>query len=158
MGLKTFSRGDIIFRQGDPGDCMYDIQFGTIAIYIDFGGANEQKIAELSEGQIFGEMSIIDYSPRTATAVACVDGTELLPISKGEFVDFFKKEPAKILEMLQQMCDRVKATTQDYVEACQTLEERQKAAKNGAEKDSALQAKIEKFSNMHKNFNSSANA
>ena len=38
MGVKTFKCGDIIFRQGDPGDCMYDIQSGQVDIYVDFGG------------------------------------------------------------------------------------------------------------------------
>ena len=38
MGVKTFKCGAIIFRQGDPGDCMYDIQSGQVDIYVDFGG------------------------------------------------------------------------------------------------------------------------
>ena len=60
MGVKTFSRGDIIFRQGDPGDCMFDIQSGAVDIYVNFGGTNEKKIAGLSAGDLFGEMSLID--------------------------------------------------------------------------------------------------
>ncbi|SDK66788.1 Cyclic nucleotide-binding domain-containing protein [Sarcina sp. DSM 11001] len=155
MGVKTFSRGDIIFRQGDPGDCMFDIQSGAVDIYVNFGGTNEKKIAGLSAGDLFGEMSLIDYSPRSATAVVSADDTEIRDISKDEFVAFFKKEPIKIINLLQQMCDRVTKTTQDYLEACRTLYERQET---GAEKDADLQARIRKFSNLHKDFDSRVNA
>ena len=155
MGVKTFSRGDIIFRQGDSGDCMYDIQSGAVDIYVNYGGTNEKKIAGLSAGDLFGEMSVIDYSPRSATAVASADGTEVAAVSKDEFVAFFKKEPVKILNLLQQMCDRVAKTTKDYLEACRTLSEREAA---GAEKDEDLQARIRKFSDLHKDFNSGVNA
>ena len=155
MGVKTFSRGDIIFRQGDPGDCMFDIQSGAVDIYVNFGGTNEKKIAGLSAGDLFGEMSLIDYAPRSATAVVSADDTEIRDISKDEFVAFFKKEPIKIINLLQQMCDRVTKTTQDYLEACQTLYERQET---GAEKDADLQARIRKFSNLHKDFDSRVNA
>lgn len=91
MGVKTFSRGDIIFRQGDPGDCMFDIQSGAVDIYVNFGGTNEKKIAGLSAGDLFGEMSLIDYSPRSATAVVSADDTEIRDISKDEFVAFFQE-------------------------------------------------------------------
>jgi CRP-like cAMP-binding protein len=155
MGVKTFSRNDIIFRQGDPGDCMYDIQSGRVDIFVDFGGARERKIAELYAGELFGEMSVIDYSPRSATAVASTDGTEVSTISKDEFVAFFRKEPVKILNLLQQMCDRVKKTTQDYLEACQTLND---CGEAGAENDADLQARIRKFSDLHKVFDSGVNA
>ena len=155
MGVKTFSRGDIIFRQGDSGDCMYDIQSGAVDIYVNFGGTNEKKIAGLSAGDLFGEMSVIDYSPRSATAVVSEDGTEITTISKDDFVAFFKKEPVKILNLLQQMCDRVTKTTKDYLEACRTLSEHEAA---GAEKDADLQARIRKFSDLHKDFDSGVNA
>ena len=107
MGSKTFSRSDIIFRQGDPGDCMYDIQFGTVEIYVNYGGDNEKKIAELSAGDIFGEMSILDSSPRSATAVAGTDSTELMTITKDSFVSFFMHEPVKILTLMQQMIGNI---------------------------------------------------
>ena len=158
MGSKTFSRGDIIFRQGDPGDCMYDIQFGTVDIYVNYGGDNEQKVAELTAGELFGEMSILDSSPRSATAVAGADGAEVTAVSKKDFVQFFLREPAKILSLMQQMSDRVTKTTQDYLEACQTVYELQVAGKDGAAKDENLQARIRKYSKMHKDFNSYANS
>ncbi|MDO5133229.1 MAG: cyclic nucleotide-binding domain-containing protein [Eubacteriales bacterium] len=155
MFVKTFSCGDIIFRQGDAGDCMFDIQSGSVDIYVDFGGAYEKKLASLSAGDLFGEMSVIDYSPRSATAVVSADGTEISTISKDEFVAFFMKEPVKILNLLQQMCDRVTKTTQDYLEACRTLYESQET---GAKEDADLQARIRKFSDLHKDFDSRVNA
>lgn len=130
---------------------MFDIQSGTVDIYVNYGCANEKKIAVLSAGELFGEMSLIDYSVRSATAVVSSDDTEIRSVSKDEFVAFFREEPVKILNLLQQMCDRVTKTTQDYLEACQTLYERQGISE---ESDPDLQARIRKFSKLHKDFNS----
>ena len=70
MNVKSFKKGAVIFRQGDAGDCMYDIQFGRVGIFDHYGEPDEKKIAELFADQIFGEMGLLDHAPRSATAVA----------------------------------------------------------------------------------------
>ena len=45
--MKEFKNGDVIFRQGDPGDCMYDIFSGRVGIYTAYGAPEEKLIAEL---------------------------------------------------------------------------------------------------------------
>ena len=158
MGVKTFKCGDIIFRQGDPGDCMYDIQSGQVDIYVDFGGNNEKKIAQLMNGELFGEMGILDDSPRSATAVAGADNTEVISITKKEFGMYFTKEPVKILYLMQQMSDRLRDTTKDYLEACQTLYECEEAKRTNSEKSADLEQRIKKFSDLHKDFDTYANS
>ena len=70
MNIKSYDKGAVIFRQGDPGDCMYDIQFGKVGIFDHYGEPDEKKIADLYIDQIFGEMGLLDHAPRSATAVA----------------------------------------------------------------------------------------
>ncbi|KAJ3107920.1 anaphase-promoting complex subunit Hcn1 [Phlyctochytrium planicorne] len=57
-----FVEGEVIFRQGDPGDCMYFIISGELHVYVD-----GRKVGELKPGSYFGEMALMAVIPRTAT-------------------------------------------------------------------------------------------
>ena len=156
MDLKTFDRKSVIFRQGDAGDCMYGVEYGVVGIFVDYGGENEKKIAELYPGQLFGEMGLLDHAPRSATAVAMEDGTLVEVIPESAFLSYFEEKPDKVLLMLQQMCSRLRRTTRDYMEACRTVYETAEAEKNGSEKGGRLVESIKKFCAQHKGFNFSA--
>ena len=153
IDTQAYDRGTVIFREGDPADCMYEIESGSIGIYRDYGGKNETRIAELVNNQdikLFGEMGLLDHAPRSATAVVLEDGTTLTKISEENFFAFFENDPRKVLDILQQMCDRLRKTTRDYVEACQTAYETVEAEKANAEKSQSLLDKIDKFSRIYR--------
>ncbi|MBR3187990.1 MAG: hypothetical protein IKF59_08115 [Lachnospiraceae bacterium] len=103
-------------------------------------------------------MGILDDSPRSATAVAGSDNTEVVSITKKEFGMYFTKEPVKILYLMQQMSDRLRDTTKDYLEACQTLYESEEANKANSEMSDDLKQRIRKFSDLHKDFGTNANS
>lgn len=151
MNLKTFTRGTIIFRQGDEGDCMYDIQQGKVGIFADYGGPNEKKLADLMADQIFGEMGLLDGAPRSATAVALED-TVLYVIDEEEFYSYFEERPAKILFLMQQMCNRLRRTSKDYLEACRTVYETAQVEKSGSKKPGGLRAMIQKLCDIYQGF------
>ncbi len=64
-----FAENDYLFEEGDVGDCAYIIESGSVELSIDKGG-KILVIATLGEGEVLGEMAIIDKRPRTATARA----------------------------------------------------------------------------------------
>ena len=66
----TFGKDQVIFRQGDTATVMYDILSGKVGIYVDYETEKQKQIAVLEAGEIFGEMGMIEYYPRSATAVA----------------------------------------------------------------------------------------
>lgn len=66
---QAFTQGDTIFAEGDTGDCAFLIESGQIAITIRQGNRS-RPIGVLSDGDLFGEMALIDRAPRTATATA----------------------------------------------------------------------------------------
>ena len=74
----TFDTDEYIFKEGDPGDCAYIIDFGMIEVSLDKDG-RKLVVATLTKGDILGEMAIIDRLPRTASARAIVP-TEVTPI------------------------------------------------------------------------------
>ena len=100
MKVLTFGHGEIIFRQGTFGKSMFDIVCGKVGIYVDYGTADEKLIAEMGEGEIFGEMGLIEVYPRSATAVALEDGTNVAEITLEEYGEYFEKYPEKIFVCL----------------------------------------------------------
>ena len=85
MRGEKYKKGEIIFREGDPGHSMYDINWGTVGIFTGYGTPEERKLAELRSEDVFGEMGILDQAPRSATAVALEDDTYLFVITESDF-------------------------------------------------------------------------
>lgn len=79
----TAPAGEVIFRQGEDGSVAYIIERGRVEISIEQDG-RKLVVAELGDGEIFGEMSIIDDAPRSATVTA-IEETELVVVQRARF-------------------------------------------------------------------------
>ncbi len=150
MEIKKCRRGEVIFREGDAGTCMYSIHYGSVGIYLDYGTKSEKLVSTLGDDEFFGEMSLLDQEPRSATAVALMDGTQLKVIREDNFKDFLQENPNKVMWLIQQMSHRLRATTREYMEACQTVYETVETEKAGQKKSPSLMDRIRKFCSMHK--------
>ena len=150
MNTKTLKKGEIIFKQGDASTCMYDILWGKVGVYANYGTPDEKLFTVLETEQFFGEMGMIEGSPRSATVVAMEDGTKVLEITAETFEEYFKTRPAKVLMIMQNMSNRIRELTHDYLEACQTVTESVELEKNGKEKSSGLVANLKKFSDVYR--------
>lgn len=145
MAFQVFKKDDIIFKQGDAADCMYDIVSGKVGIYVNYGTENEKLLTELEAGKFFGEMGIMDSAPRSATAVALEDDTKLEIITADSFSEYVGSNPDKMLVIMKQMSSRIRGLTADYLDACKTVAEMQEAEEKGSEKPKGLIAKIKKY-------------
>jgi diguanylate cyclase len=83
--FREYKAGEVIFRQGDPGISAFIIESGRVSININKNG-EEIPLTVLGEGEIFGEMAIIDRLPRSATAVA-LDQCRLTIVSQEVLVE-----------------------------------------------------------------------
>lgn len=81
---KVFKAGEIIIKQGDPGECAYIIEEGQVVIRHTDSEGNEHVLGTRGANAMIGEMAIIDNAPRTATIVALED-CKLLEINKKDF-------------------------------------------------------------------------
>ncbi len=83
---KEFRDGEAVFVEGDAGDCMYFILSGAVRIEVatESGGSHRKTLAVLEAGDYFGEMSLFDQKPRSASAVAS-NTTRTLRLSKAAF-------------------------------------------------------------------------
>lgn len=98
-----------LFRHGDKGDAMYLIESGRVRISIHDEDNNEVTLAELAQGDFFGEMSLIDGRQRSADATVVADGT-LAVLSRESFLTFVRKNPDVALKMLSALTDRLRRT------------------------------------------------
>jgi CRP-like cAMP-binding protein len=83
---RRFRRGEVIFHEGDPADSLHVVASGAVKIVLSSDEGEEAIIATLHPGDFFGELSLLDGSPRSATAVA-VDATETLSLPRDTFLE-----------------------------------------------------------------------
>lgn len=103
---KTYSDGKIIVRQGEVGDRMFVIQSGRVRVTRAVDG-REIVLAELKEGDFFGEMAIIDREERSAT-VSAVGDVRLLSIDKKNFLRRIHDDPSLAYRVLQRMSQKIR--------------------------------------------------
>ena len=145
MNLKTFNKGDIIFKQGDFAHGMYDIISGSVGIYVGFGTEHEVELTVLKAGDYLGEMGMIEIYPRSATAVALEDGTELREIGEAEFSDYFKAQPERLLAIMRQLSQRLRDRTADYEAACKVLDDLKDTHEDPGKRSPSLVEKVKKL-------------
>jgi CRP/FNR family transcriptional regulator, cyclic AMP receptor protein len=106
---KIVPRNTRLFRQGDTGDAMYLIESGRVRISIRDDDKQELTLAELAQGDFFGEMSIIDGRQRSADAQV-IEDARLAILSREAFLSFVRTNPDVALEMLAALTDRLRRT------------------------------------------------
>ena len=76
MAEHVAAEGEVIIRQGDPGDHLYIVHSGAFAAFVaDAASGQEAKVADYKSGQYFGELALLYNSPRAATVRAQETGT-----------------------------------------------------------------------------------
>lgn len=99
---EFFSAGETVFNIGDEGHCMYVVQEGEVEVV-----ANGRLIDTHGPGGVFGEMAIIDHSPRTATVIAKTD-CKLVPLDEDKFMNHVHRTPFFALTMLRMLSERLR--------------------------------------------------
>ena len=105
-----FAVGDVIFHQGDEGSSLFIIEDG--AVEISYGeGRGRVVLATLFTGQYFGELSLFDGAPRSATATAA-KRSRLIRLDRDDLVDFVNKNPSAALRIIAEMSERLRQTNE----------------------------------------------
>jgi CRP-like cAMP-binding protein len=99
---RDFKAGEVIFREGDPAHELFIIQSGEIEIRL-----GNRVLEMLPQYSIFGEMALIDSSPRSATAVAVTD-TKLVSVSEKQFLFLVSNTPYFSLNVMRIMARRLR--------------------------------------------------
>lgn len=108
---RQFAAGTQIFREGDPGDGVYVVREGRVEISSPLHAETRCVFAQITPGGLFGEMSVIEHRPRSATATATV-ATKVYFLPRGELLSLLERSPGLSLALLQLISHRLREFNQ----------------------------------------------
>jgi CRP-like cAMP-binding protein len=100
--FREYARDEEIFREGEPGDTMFVVLEGTVKLLV-----KGRVMEALGPGGVLGEMTMIDGSPRSATAIARTDA-RLVPIDQRRFKFLVQQTPNFSLQVMRVLADRLR--------------------------------------------------
>lgn len=99
---RRFKAGEVIFEEGDEGTEFFVIRSGRVTVRI-----GNRAIQSLGEGEVFGEMALIDNEPRSATVTAETD-CEVVPVSEKQFLFMTSEAPFFGLSLMRVLVQRLR--------------------------------------------------
>lgn len=120
--ILTYGKGKVIFSQNStPSDTLYDIHYGSVALYDSYGTEQEVKLATLRANEFFGEIDMIEGKPRSFTAVTAEKDTRISAIDEKTFRTYFSVRPAKLFQIMQSLDSRIEGQAKRYMNLCRTI-------------------------------------
>ncbi|GAA4977989.1 MAG: Crp/Fnr family transcriptional regulator [Streptomycetaceae bacterium] len=111
MTEVSLERGDSLFHEGDPGDRLYVVIEGKIKLHRSSNDGRENMLAVLGPSEMFGELSLFDPGPRTATATALTD-VRLLGLGHQDLQPWLNGRPKVALSLLRAIARRLRRTNE----------------------------------------------
>ncbi len=105
--IRRFNQGQVIFHHGDPGGLLYIISRGKVKISHSTPEGQEALLAILGSGDFFGELALLDNSPRSATAES-LETTETLTLHREDFRRYISSNPDFAMHVLQTMAKHIR--------------------------------------------------
>jgi len=109
MDERRLLKGDVLFTEGDPGDRLYVVTEGKIKLVHSSNDGRETLLAVMGEGEMFGELSLFDPGPRTATAAALTD-VVVLGLGHQALRPWLTGRPEVAESLLQALAQRLRRT------------------------------------------------
>ena len=107
---KEYREGEVIFRQGDTGNCMFVIQDGEVEAIAEADG-REFRLRTMGPNEFFGEMALFEKETRTAT-IRATKPTRILSIDKKNFLGGIHEDPSLAFRIVQTMSHRIRDLTE----------------------------------------------
>ena len=104
-----YDADDIIFRKGDSAETMMVIVKGVVRVSSPSTGGDDVTFAKLVDGDVFGEIALIDGHERSANADAAEE-TEILEVHRSSFVPILLENPELCIDLLKIVCNRIRHT------------------------------------------------
>lgn len=104
--MRSCKMGSFFFRQGEKGESMFVILKGKVEIWVEAEGIST-KVITLTDGDFFGEMSLLENMPRSASAL-CVENSLVLEIKEDHFKQFIQMNPEITYNILKSLSRRIR--------------------------------------------------
>jgi uncharacterized membrane protein len=109
LGERSARAGEMIFHQGEAATTMFIVADGHVNIHLPGEQSRRISLKDITQGEYFGELSLFDHMPRSASAVATTDVT-LLELSADTLSRYLETRPAAAMAILRVMTQRLRAT------------------------------------------------
>jgi len=107
--LRSYRRGEVIFRKDDAGYTLYVIVSGAVKIAVSSGEGEEMILTIMKAGHFFGELALFDERPRSADAEA-LEATEVLTLQREDFLAVVERRPRVATLLLKVLSERIRST------------------------------------------------
>jgi CRP/FNR family cyclic AMP-dependent transcriptional regulator len=111
MKSRKVPRGSVIFSKGDAATGLMGVLAGAIKISVASADGRDIVLNIIREGEVFGEIALLDGHPRTADATAMSD-CELVIMERREFIPFLRSQPDVTLKLVEILCSRLRRTSE----------------------------------------------
>jgi len=105
---QRYRKSETIFEEGSTGSEMYLIHSGKVLLSVRQNETQQTPLVVLNPGDFFGEMALVDDSPRSATASAVEDDTELIVMDRARFMFMVRQQPEFALSLMHTLCQRLR--------------------------------------------------
>lgn len=109
MQRRSFPAGSMVFAQGDAGHSMYIVDSGDVNIHLPGDASRRISLKDIARGEYFGELSLFDDKPRSASALATTD-TVLLELQRATLEAYLERRPKVAMAILRTMGERLRET------------------------------------------------
>src|ERR1700704_3931845 len=107
MRMRSFKRGEALFRKDDPGMHLYVVLDGAVKIALPGEFGQEALVSIMRPGDFFGELALFDGSPRSASATALED-TRAALLARDDFLVFLEAHPAAVRVVLDALAKTIR--------------------------------------------------
>jgi CRP-like cAMP-binding protein len=145
---RTYRRGQVIVHEGDPGDSLYVLESGRVKVLSYAGSGRETIFDILGPGECFGELSLIDGQPRSAT-VETLEPVEAAVLQRSDFLDVVRSNTECLDHLLTALTSKIRQLSETVTDlAFLDLEGRlakkllELAAEHGREAEGAIEIEL----------------
>ena len=110
LEVKEMQAGELLFREGEPGEHLYVVMMGELEVLMAEGQPEELLLKILGEGEYLGEMSLIMPDGQRTASVRAHGPSSLLSMSRAQFVDLLSRYPLLANSMVRVLSERLDAT------------------------------------------------
>jgi CRP-like cAMP-binding protein len=114
---RRFTRREVLFHEGDPGDTLHLIDKGRVAIRITTPLGDVATVSVLGRGDVVGEMAVLEEGGRRGATVMALEATETLSVDRGQFLELRRRHPDVDLLLFEVLMANIRRVDTQLMEA-----------------------------------------
>jgi CRP/FNR family transcriptional regulator, cyclic AMP receptor protein len=112
LGRRRYRRDEVVFHQGDPGETLHLIRKGHLKILAPAETGEDAVLTIVGPGEMFGELTLLDGGPRSATVIA-IEDVETVTLSRTDFLDLLRRDPTVAEALLSALAWTIRRLTEE---------------------------------------------